>query len=347
MTASVDTLSPVTPPANAQPAPAAPAIETDEELLDAYSRAVVHVAERVGPAVVNIAAVRRGTAQTPRGPMPFEAPGAGSGVVITPDGYVLTNSHVVHDASRLDVTLADGREFAAQLVGDDPATDLAVVRIAANGLPTAELGDSDRLRPGQLVVAIGNPFGYQTTVTSGVVSALGRSLRGQSGRPIENVIQTDTALNPGNSGGPLVDSRGRVVGINTAIVSGAQGICFAVPVNTARWVAGLLIKEGQIRRAYLGITGETRPIHVRIAREHGLAKPSGVGVAQIAAGSPAATAGLRERDVIVALDDQPVSTVDDLLRYLSRAAVGSRVRVDVLRRGQRIEATATLAAAPA
>jgi S1-C subfamily serine protease len=346
MIATIDTMSPIASPANVRPDPTDSPVESDEELLDAYSRAVVHVAERVGPAVVNIAAVRRGTAQTPRGPRTFEAPGAGSGVVITPDGYVLTNSHVVHGAGRLDVTLADGREAAAHLVGDDPATDLAVIRVAADGLPTAELGDSDRLRPGQLVVAIGNPFGFQTTVTSGVVSALGRSLRSQSGRPIENVIQTDAALNPGNSGGPLVDSHGRVVGINTAIVSGAQGICFAVPVNTARWVAGLLIKEGRVRRAHLGITGETRPIHVRIAREHGLARPTGVGVAQVAPGSPAAAAGLRERDVIVALDDRPVAAVDDLLRELSRVPVGSRVRVGVLRRGQRIETEATLAAAP-
>ena len=328
------------------PSPADPPLEADEDVLDAYSRAVVHVAELVGPAVVNIAAVHRGVARTPRGPVPFEAAGAGSGVIITPDGYILTNSLVVHGAGRLAVTLADSRELAAHLVGDDPATDLAVVRVAADGLSTADLGDSDRLRPGQLVVAIGNPLGFQATVTSGVVSALGRSLPGRDGRPIENVIQTDAALNPGSSGGPLVDSRGRVVGINTAVISGAQGICFAVPVNTARWVAGLLIKEGRVRRAHLGISGITQPLPVRLARALGLAGPSGVGVAQVVPGSPAATADIRERDVIIALDERPIATVDDLLRELSRAAVGAEVRVGVLRRGQRTDVSVRLAATP-
>jgi S1-C subfamily serine protease len=278
--------------------------------------------------------------------LPFESAGAGSGVIITPDGYILTNSHVVHGAGRLAVTLADSRELAPHLVGDDPATDLAVIRVAADGLPTAELGDSDRLRPGQLVVAIGNPLGFQATVTSGVVSALGRSLRGRDGRPIENVIQTDAALNPGNSGGPLVDSRGRVVGINTAVINGAQGICFAVPINTARWVAGLLIKEGRVRRAFLGISGVTQPLPARLARAHGLARPSGVGVAQVVPGSPASAADIRERDVIIALDERPIATVDDLLRELSRAAVGTEVRIGVLRRGRPSDVSVRLVAAP-
>ena len=317
-----------------------------EAVLDAYSQAVVAVAEKVGPTVVNIAAVRQGTARTPRGPVPFEAPGTGSGVIIAPDGYVLTNSHVVRGAGRLEVTLADGRTFPAHLIGDDPATDLAVIRTNAGGLPTAHLGDSDRLRAGQLVIAIGNPLGFQATVTAGVVSALGRSLRSQNGRLIENVIQTDAALNPGNSGGPLVDSRGRVVGINTAIIQGAQGICFAVPVNTARWVAGLLINEGRVRRAYLGITGEGRPLHVRVAREHGLASPSGVGVVQVAPGSPAEAAGLQPRDVIVRLDETPITDVDDIHRYLSRAAIGATVRVGLLRRNQRLDLAATLVPLP-
>src|SRR5262245_5696712 len=224
--------------------------EEAEAVLDAYSQAVVAVAEKVGPAVVNIAVSRRATAQTPRGPRQVEANGAGSGVIIAPDGYILTNSHVAHGATRLEVTLADGRTLPAELVGEDPATDLAVIRVAAAGLPVAAFGDSARLRVGQVVIAIGNPLGFQATVTAGVVSALGRSLRGQTGRPIENIIQTDAALNPGNSGGPLLDARGRVIGINTAVIQGAQGICFAVPANTARWVAGQLITSGRVRRAY-------------------------------------------------------------------------------------------------
>ena len=317
-----------------------------EAVLDAYSQAVVAVAERVGPAVVNITAVHRGTARTTRGLVPFEAPGAGSGVIIAPDGYVLTNSHVVHGTTRLEVSLADGRSFPARPVGDDPATDLAVIRVAETGLPMARLGDSDRLRVGQLVIAIGNPLGFQATVTAGVVSALGRSLRSRSGRLIENVIQTDAALNPGNSGGPLVDSRGQVVGINTAIIAGAQGICFAVPVNTARWVAGLLIKEGRVRRAFLGIAGEARPLRVGSGRERGPARAAGVGVLQVVAGSPAEGAGIRPGDVIVALDETPIGSVDDLHRFLSRARIGDVVRVSVLRSGQLLELRALLAASP-
>jgi S1-C subfamily serine protease len=317
-----------------------------EAVLDAYSLAVMTVAEQVGPAVVNIAAVRRSTARTPRGPAPFEAASAGSGVIIAPDGFILTNSHVVHDALRLEVALADGRAFPAALVGDDPTTDLAVVRIDAANLPAAALGDSDRLRPGQLVIAIGNPLGFQATVTAGVVSALGRSLRGQGGRLIENMIQTDAALNPGNSGGPLVDSRGRVVGINTAIIQGTQGLCFAVPANTARWVAGLLIREGRVERAYLGIAGERRPLPPRLARERGLAVPAGIGVVQVTPGSPADRAGLLAGDIIVTLGDDQVSTVDDVQRLFARTPIGASVRLGVLRRGEVIDLVATLDAAP-
>jgi S1-C subfamily serine protease len=317
-----------------------------EELLDAYSRAVVSVVDTVGPAVVKIAGVRRGAAQTRRGLVPFEVPGAGSGAMIAPDGYILTNSHVVHDTANLEVTFSDGRTLAANLVGDDPATDLAVIRVDATGLPTAELGDSERLRVGQLVVAIGNPLGFQATVTAGVVSALGRSLRSQSGRLIENVIQTDVALNPGNSGGPLVDSRGRVVGINTAIIQGAQGISFEIPVNTARWITGLLIKEGRVRRAYLGIAGEPRPLHPRVAREHGLRAPMGIGVVQVIPGSPAERAGVRPGDVIIAVDGTPVSSVDDFHRFLGHARVGAYVRLDLLRGSQPVSLHVTLAASP-
>jgi len=317
----------------------------DDEALDAYSRTVVGVVDKVGPAVVKISALHRGVARTPRGPVPFEAPGAGSGVIIAPDGYVLTNSHVVHEATQLEVTLADGRSLPARLVGEDPATDLAVIRIDATGLPAATLGDSDRLRVGQLVVAIGNPLGFQATVTAGVVSALGRSLRGQSGRLIENVIQTDAALNPGNSGGLLVDSRGRVVGINTAIIQGAQGICFAVPVNTARWVAGLLIRDGRVQRSFLGISGETRPLNPRIAREHGLPNSTGVGVVQVLAGSPAERAGLRVGDVIVSFDGVPVRTIDDVHRLLTGVAIGSTARLGILRQNQRIDLAVALGVA--
>jgi S1-C subfamily serine protease len=316
--------------------------EAAETFLDAYSAAVTAVAERIGPAVVNIALEKDVAIEGRGGRRVTTVPGGGSGVIIAPDGYILSNSHVVHDAKRLEVTLADGRTLPARIVGDDPATDLAVIQTTIGGLPAAELGDSETLKPGQLVIAIGNPFGFQATVTAGVVSALGRSLRSASGRLIENVIQTDAALNPGNSGGPLVDSRGRVVGINTAIIQGAQGICFAVPVNTARWVAGLLINEGTVRRAYLGVSAESRPIHVRVAREHGLPSAMAVGVVAVAEGSPAATAGIEPRDIITHLGETPLSGVDDLQRYLGRAEIGETVSVRLLRRYAPLETRVTL-----
>lgn len=315
-----------------------------EAVLDAYSAAVVNVAENVSPSVVNIALEKEITSQGPDGQRVYTVPGGGSGVIIAPDGYILSNSHVVHGARHLDVTLADGRTLPARVIGDDPATDLAIIQTTVGGLPAAQLGDSDSLKPGQLVIAIGNPLGFQATVTAGVVSALGRSLRSSSGRLIENVIQTDAALNPGNSGGPLVDSRGRVVGINTAIIQGAQGICFAVPVNTARWVAGLLINEGRVRRAYLGVTAENRPVHVRVAREHGLPAPVAVGIVAVEDGSPAAAAGLAPRDVITHLDDTPLGGVDDLQRYLGRAELGSTVSLRLLRRYAPMEIEVTLEA---
>ena len=303
-----------------------------EAVLDAYSAAVTSVAERVSPSVVNIALEKDVVTQGRDGQRVYTLPSGGSGVVITPDGYILTNSHVVHDGRRLEVTLADGRTAPARVIGDDPETDLAVIQTTMSGLPTVQLGDSNLLKPGQLVIAIGNPLGFQATVTAGVVSALGRSLRSSSGRLIENVIQTDAALNPGNSGGPLVDSRGQVVGINTAIIQGAQGICFAVPVNTARWIAGLLINEGRVRRAFLGVTAETRPIHVRVAREHGLPSAMAVGVVAVAEDSPAARAGLEPRDIITHLDGSTMSSVDDLQRFLGRAEVATSVEMRFLRR---------------
>lgn len=340
---------PVTPdlitiPFNRDSADAIPVTDEEAEaVLDAYSAAVVAVADRVSPSVVNISLEKDVTTRGPGGQRVYTVPGGGSGVIIAPDGYILSNSHVVHDARQLEVTLADGRTVPARLIGDDPATDLAVIQTTVDGLPTARLGDSDGLRPGQMVIAIGNPLGFQATVTAGVVSALGRSLRSSSGRLIENVIQTDAALNPGNSGGPLVDSRGRVVGINTAIIQGAQGICFAVPVNTARWVAGLLINEGRVRRAYLGVTAENRPIHVRVAREHGLPSPVAVGVVAVAEGSPAAAAGIAPRDVITHLGETPLSGVDDLQRYLGRAEIGATVPVRILRRYAPLAVDVTLA----
>jgi len=290
----------------------------DELLLDAYSEAVTGAVERVSPSVVHIAVTQQGQAQTPRGTVPFERGGAGSGVIITPDGYVLTNSHVVHGASRIEVGLPDGRLLPASLVGADPHTDLAVVRVGESGLPAARFGDSSRLKVGQLVIAIGNPLGFQATVTAGVVSALGRSLRSQSGRLIEDIIQTDAALNPGNSGGPLVDSRGQVIGINTAVIQFAQGICFAIPGNTARWVAGLLIKDGRVRRAQVGVAGQTRPLPRRLVHDLRLPAETGVQVLQVLPGSPAEAAGLQRDDVVLALEGATIADVDDLHRLLTR-----------------------------
>jgi S1-C subfamily serine protease len=288
----------------------------DEEALDAYSRVVVDVAKRLSPAVVRIDAERG------RG-------GSGSGFVFTPDGFVLTNSHVVHREKKLRVTLSDGRQLPAHVVGEDPPTDLAVLRLHADDLVAAPLGDSSRLQVGRLVVAIGNPFGFQATVTAGVVSALGRSLRSASGRLIDDVIQTDAPLNPGNSGGPLLDSRGVVVGVCTATILPAQGLCFAIAVNTAKFVASALMSEGRVRRSSIGVAAQTVPIPRRIARQHGLAVTSGVGVLDVEKGSPADRAGLRGGDVIVSFADKPVGGIDDLHRLLGpdRAGVATPVRI--------------------
>jgi S1-C subfamily serine protease len=300
----------------------------DVELLDAYSDAVTGVFESVSPAVVHLG-VRQEVMG--RGGQRLEGMGSGSGVLITPDGYLITNNHVVERANRIEVALRDGQVLPGTLVGTDPATDLAVVRAGGTALPTAELGDSDRLRPGQIAIAIGNPLGYQTTVTAGIISALDRTLRSESGALIENVIQTDAALNPGNSGGPLVDSRGRVVGINTAIIQYAQGICFAVPINTARWVAGLLIKEGRVRRAYLGLTGQTRPIARRWVYEYELPAATGIFVQQVMPGSPVARAGVHPGDIVVAVDGRSTATFDDLHRATTRLQPGVSVPLRLLR----------------
>lgn len=307
----------------------------DEHLLDSYSKTVIRVVEKVGPAVVNIQATsRQGTAGRP-----IPAGGSGSGFVIAPDGFILTNSHVVHGAEKLQVHLADARTYSASLVGEDEETDLAVIRINAPHLPHAQLGDSSRLRVGQVAVAIGSPFGFQQTVTAGVISALGRSMRAQSGRPIDNIIQTDAALNPGNSGGPLVDSQGEVIGVNTAIIMPAQGLCFAIASNTALWVAAWLIKEGRIRRSYIGVQGQTAPIHPRVARFHRLSNAQGFLVLSTEPGSPAQQAGLREGDMIVGFKGNPILGIDDLHRRLVAAEIGIPSPLTILRGVEKLELT--------
>jgi S1-C subfamily serine protease len=305
------------------PTPAGP-VPPDAELFDAYSRAVVGAVEMVGPAVVHLQVEASGAARRR---------GSGSGVVVAPDGLVLTNSHVVHGADRIAVATPDGRSLGARVLGDDPDTDLALVRIDSPAtLPAAKLGDSKRLRPGQLVIAIGNPLGFECTVTAGVVSAVGRSLRAQSGRLIDDVIQTDAALNPGNSGGPLVTSNGEVVGINSAVILGAQGICFAVASNTARVVLGELIRHGRVRRAAIGVAGQRVAIPRRVARFHGLAQEFGVLIAGVEPGGPAAHAGLAEGDILVTVDGAPITGVDDLVKHLTGERVGSALVLKALRR---------------
>jgi len=308
---------------------AAPA-PSEHDLYDAYSRAVMNAVEAVGPSVVKIDVRRKGPGGRPR------RGGSGSGFVFTPDGLVLTNSHVVHEAQALEVALPDGRTLPATPVGDDPETDLAVIRVSSGDLPAVELGDSAALRPGQMVIAIGNPFGFQATVTAGVVSALGRTLRAQSGRLIDNVIQTDAALNPGNSGGPLVDSHGRVVGVNTAVILPAQGLCFAIPVNTARFVASHLIRDGHVKRAQLGIGGHMVRLRKPILRAHGLESDSALMVVHVESGSPAQKAGLREGDVVIGFNDAPIQSVDDLHRLLTHEQIGVKSRLAVLRGGEKV-----------
>jgi S1-C subfamily serine protease len=306
----------------------------DVKLLDAYSQAVVGAAEKISPSVVKIEVVQ--AARTASGE-PRERQGGGSGFVFTPDGLILTNSHVVHGATRIHVFLPDGRHCPAQVVGDDAATDLAVIRIDTPHLAAAPMGDSQKLKVGQLAIAIGNPYGFQYTVTAGVVSALGRSLRSYSGRLIDDVIQTDASLNPGNSGGPLVTSDGQVVGVNTATIMGAQGLCFAIGINTAKFVASRLLREGRIRRSYIGVEAQTTPLHRRLVRFYDLPRETGVVVALVTEGSPAKRAGLREGDVIVAIDGQPVAGVDDLHRLLTDAKVGVTSKLIVLRWTEKME----------
>ena len=307
----------------------------DASLLDAYSTAVTGAVERMSPSVVNIE-VHQSAGRTRSGE-PRERRGGGSGFVFTPDGLILTNSHVVHDAVRIGVTMADGQRMPATLIGDDPASDLAVIRVTEPGLIAATLGDSQRLRVGQIVIAIGAPYGFQSTVTAGVVSALGRSLRSYSGRLIDDVIQTDASLNPGNSGGPLVDSAGRVVGVNTATILPAQGICFAIGINTAKFVASRLLRDGRLRRSYIGVSAQTVPVHRRVVRFYDLPKDMGAVVVGVEENSPAKRAGLRENDVIVALEGQPVAGVDDLHRVLTDVRVGVSCSLTILRWTEKLE----------
>jgi S1-C subfamily serine protease len=307
----------------------------DHQALDAYSRAVVDVADRVGPAVVSIGRI------SSRGPA-----GAGSGVVFTSDGYVLTNAHVVVGAEQLDLGFTDGTTVRAQIVGVDPTTDLAVVRATGSTPKHAELGASSSLRVGQLVVAIGNPLGFSSTVSAGVVSALGRTMRARGGRAMEGIIQSDVALNPGNSGGPLVDSRSRVVGINTAIILGAQGISFSVPVDTAKWVVGELMTRGRVQRGWLGIAGQNRPVPREVARSLGLAHASGVEVTGFDERGPAGKSALRAGDVVVGLDDRPVASVDDIHRVLQKWPEAQSATLRVVRGKILVDVEVTPAPSP-
>ncbi len=317
--------------------------EGDAALLDAYSSAVVAASERVGAAVVHVA-----VAQAPHA-AEGEAPrrGSGSGFVFTPDGLILTNSHVVHGARAIQVSFADGASFDADLVGDDPDTDVAVIRIGGHQLSAATLGSSRRLRVGQLAIAIGNPYGFQHTVTTGVVSALGRSLRATTGRLIDDVIQTDAALNPGNSGGPLLNSQGEVIGVNTAIIPFAQGICFATAIDTAKWVVEQLLRFGRVRRGYIGVGGATFPLSRRAVRFHGLAAEAGVRVESVEPGGAAQQAGIEPGDVIIGYDGENVAGVDELHRLLSAERIGKATNVTLLRRTQKLDLPIRAAEMPA
>ena len=294
---------------------------SDVALLDAYSTAVSSTAADITPSVVNIEA---------------KSQGSGSGFFFTPDGFILTNSHVVTGASTITVTLIDGTRCVASIVGNDPHTDLAVLRVSASKQVAARLGDSDAIRPGQIAIAVGNPLGFQTTVTAGVISALGRTIRAKSGRLIDSVIQTDAALNPGNSGGPLLNSRGEVIGVNTAVILPAQGICFAIGINMAKFVASRLIRDGRISRSYVGVAGQTAPIHRRIQRFYDLSAETGALVVGVEPGSPAAAAGLSEGDLVVAYGGRTVAGVDDLHRILTEEQVGKRSELTVIRMTEKL-----------
>jgi len=316
------------------PSAGVPPVNADRELHDAYSRAVTDAVACVAPAVAHVQVTKR------RGGRGTHRHGSGSGFLITPDGYMLTNSHVAGGAAGIEVTLADGRSAVAEVVGDDPDSDLALLKVAAADLAWCRLGDSTRVEVGQIAIAIGSPFGFQHTVTAGIVSALGRSMRAATGRLLDNVLQTDAALNPGNSGGPLVDARGEVIGVNTAVILPAQGICFAIAASAAERVAIALIRDGRVRRAWLGLGGQTVPLPRRIVRHFALPRESAVRVDSVESGSPAALAGLARGDVVVAINAAPVGSVDDLQRALTGDAIGRDVALDIVRRERRFEVRA-------
>ena len=306
-------------------------VNPDDDVMDAYSRAVITAAEKVSPSVVYIEVEQPVRSRRPTSPrIPQERRGSGSGFIFTPDGFTLTNSHVIHGAKKIEVTLPDGHKHLADLVGDDPDTDLAVIRINAPNLVPAQLGDAQKIRVGQLVIAIGNPYGFQYSVTAGVVSALGRSLRAQSGRLMDAVIQTDAALNPGNSGGPLVNSRGEVIGVNTAMILPAQGICFATSIDTAKFVASRLIRDGKVSRSYIGLAGQNVPLPRRIVRYYNLAVESGIFVISFETDSPARKGGVREGDIIIGFDDRPIAGIDDLHKLLTEERIGRNSSVMVI-----------------
>jgi S1-C subfamily serine protease len=309
---------------------------TDDDLLDAYSRAVIGVVERVGPAVVRVDRLRESKRSRHS-----RSEGSGSGFVFTPDGLILTNSHVVSGAERLDVTTADGRTYNADVLGDDPDTDLAVLRISAGALPVVDLGRSADLRAGQLVVAVGHPLGFEHTVTTGVVSATGRSLRARTGRMMENIIQTDAALNPGNSGGPLVTSAGKVVGVNTAVIMGTQGLSFAVPIDTATLVVTALLQEGHVRRAFLGIGGQNTRLSRHLARTTAVSSGTGVRVDSVVPESPAGRAGIQPGDVIVGFSTAAIASIDDLHRVLTRDAINVAATLKIVRGASRLDVPIT------
>jgi len=317
--------------------PEEPGSSENEDLLDAYSRAVISAVEKVSPSVVNIIAQPEGGGLRRR----FRGQGlwTGSGFIFTPDGFILTNSHVVHSTKSIGVTLQDGSQFSARVAGDDPHTDLAVLQIDGAGLPYAPFGNSDAVKVGQLVVAIGNPYGLQCTITSGVVSGRGRSLRAGSGRLIEDIIQTDAALNPGNSGGPLVTSRGEVIGVNTAMVMPAQGLCFAIPSKIATFVASRLVRDGKIRRSYIGVVGQNAPIPRKIALSVGIERETGVLVVSVEDGSPAKASGLTGGDIILEMDGRAIASVDDLHRILTEEMINATSVLSVLRRAEKIPVT--------
>ena len=306
-----------------------PRIGGDGHLLDVYSQTIVNVVKEIGPSVVHVHVQHTddGSVQLRGRPE-----GNASGLIITPDGYIVTNSHVVENAAATQISLPDGSSFPGEIIGQDKATDLSLLRVSSSiNLPAARLGNSDQLQVGQIAIAIGNPYGFENTVTAGVISAVGRSLRSRTGRLIENVIQTDAALNPGNSGGPLADSSGRVIGINTAIIQYAQGICFAIPINTVRWVVTLLLREGKVTRGFLGISGQTVPLPARVIRHFALPQETGIYVVQVTKGSPADNAGLKEGDVVISLADQTTATVDDIHKLLTKERIGKELGIVLLR----------------